>query len=49
MISPKHPNFIVNVLRAKSVDVKTLAELVKATVRRKFGITLEEEVMYIGY
>ena len=48
MISPKHPNFIVNVLNAKAEDVETLAQLVKATVKDKFGIVLEEEVIYVG-
>jgi len=44
MISPKHPNFIVNVFGAEACDVKNLITLAKAEVRRKFGITLEEEV-----
>ena len=47
MISPKHPNFIVNVLEAKASDVKTLIELVKNEVQGKFGIILEEEVQRI--
>lgn len=47
MISPKHPNFIVNVLDAKASEVKTLIKLVKYTVRGKFGIVLEEEVVYV--
>lgn len=47
MISPKHPNFIVNVLDAKAGDVKTLIKLVKAGVKEKFGIKLEEEVIYV--
>lgn len=48
MISPKHPNFIVNVLDAKAEDVKTLIKLVKTGVKEKFGIKLEEEVIYVG-
>jgi UDP-N-acetylmuramate dehydrogenase len=47
MVSPKHPNFIVNVLEAKASDVKNLIELVKSEVKNKFGIELEEEVMEI--
>ena len=47
MISPKHPNFIVNALGATASDVKALARLVKETVRQKFGIELEEEIMYV--
>ncbi|MDO8584510.1 MAG: UDP-N-acetylmuramate dehydrogenase [bacterium] len=47
MISPKHPNFIVNVLDASASDVKSLIKLVKSQVKKKFGIVLEEEVIYV--
>jgi UDP-N-acetylmuramate dehydrogenase len=47
MISPKHPNFIVNVLGAGSSDVMSLIVLVKAEVKRKFGVRLEEEVQLL--
>jgi len=47
MISPKHPNFIVNVLNAKAEDVKKLIKLVKFSVKSKFGIELEEEIIYV--
>lgn len=47
MISPKHPNFIVNVLGAESSDVHDLITLAKAEVHKKFGIRLEEEVQMI--
>ncbi|OGY64727.1 MAG: UDP-N-acetylenolpyruvoylglucosamine reductase [Candidatus Harrisonbacteria bacterium RIFCSPLOWO2_02_FULL_41_13b] len=47
MISPKHPNFIVNALDANAKDVKTLINLVKASVKRKFGVSLEEEIIYV--
>lgn len=47
MVSPKHPNFIVNTLQASSEDVKKLISLVKKSVRNKFDIELEEEVIYI--
>lgn len=47
MISPKHPNFIVNVLNATASDVKSLIKLVKSQVKKKFGIVLEEEVIYV--
>jgi UDP-N-acetylmuramate dehydrogenase len=45
MISPKHPNFIVNVLDAGSKDVEHLIRLARSKVKEKFGITLEEEIM----
>ncbi len=47
MISPKHPNFIVNVLGAQSSDVQNLITLAKAEVRKKFDIDLEEEVQLL--
>lgn len=47
MISPKHPNFIVNVLDAKASDVKKLIHLVTMKVRKQFTVVLEEEVMYV--
>jgi UDP-N-acetylmuramate dehydrogenase len=47
MISPKHPNFIVNALGAGSSDVANLITLAKAEVDRKFAIHLEEEVQLL--
>jgi len=48
MISPKHTNFIVNVLDARSADVMNLIALTKAEVDRKFGIRLEEEIQLLS-
>lgn len=47
MISPKHPNFIVNVDHASSADVRVLVEQAKQAVLEKFGIQLEEEIQYV--
>jgi UDP-N-acetylmuramate dehydrogenase len=47
-ISEKHANFILNEDSATASDVKGLIELVKKSVKEKFGIDLEEEVRYIG-
>ncbi len=46
-ISLKHPNFIVNLGSAKYEDVKKLIALAKVTVKEKYGIDLEEEIMYL--
>ncbi len=46
-ISEKHPNFFINTGNAKAEDVKQLIELVKKTVREKFGIVMEEEIMIV--
>ncbi len=48
MISTKHPNFIVNVKNAKARDVLALIKLVKSTLKRKFGISAEEEVQIVN-
>ena len=47
MISPKHPNFIVNALGARASDVKNLIQLIKEKVRKEFKIGLEEEIEYV--
>jgi len=45
VVSPKHPNFIVNVRGAKSADVLELIGLVKEKVKENFDIELVEEVL----
>lgn len=47
MISPKHPNFIVNTLEATANDVSNLIGLAKNEIKRKFNIELEEEIEYL--
>lgn len=47
MVSPKHPNFIVNVDHASASDVKALIAFVKKTIKEKFDVILEEEVIYV--
>ncbi len=48
LISPKHPNFIVNADKAKAQDVLALINLVKEKIKRKYGIVLEEEIKMVG-
>lgn len=46
-VSPAHADFIVN--RGHSArDVRILIETVKRAVKEKFGVLLDEEVVYIG-
>lgn len=47
VVSPKHPNFIVNMNDARSRDVVELMRLVKERVLDEFGIGLEEEVLIV--
>lgn len=44
----KHANIIVNTGNATSKDIRQLADLLKARVKEKFGIELQEEVQQLG-
>ncbi|HEX5429826.1 MAG TPA: UDP-N-acetylmuramate dehydrogenase [Patescibacteria group bacterium] len=46
-ISSKQALAIINPGNAKASDIKNLAEKIKAGVRNKFGVELEEEIVYI--
>lgn len=46
-VSTEHCNFIVNRGGAKSADVLQLADELKRRVRERFGLELEEEVIYL--
>jgi len=48
MVYEKHANIIVNVGRATAREVLELADEMKRRVHEKFGIVLEEEVMFLG-
>jgi len=43
-ISKLHANFILNTKRAKSSDVLYLMDLMRKTVKKRFGINLEAEI-----
>jgi len=46
-ISEKHANFIINVGNAKAKDVKELISLVEKEVKKKFGVVLEKEIIFL--
>lgn len=48
IISEKHANFIINTGFASSRDIYTLIRTIKAEVKSKFGVSLQEEVIYLG-
>ena len=48
-ISLEHGSFVVNTAKASAADVKQLIELVKKSIKDRFGLTLEEEVQYVGF
>lgn len=47
-VSPTHGNFIVNDGRATAADIRQLIERCRMAVRRKFGVELREEIVYLG-
>ena len=48
-ISEKHANFIINLGKAKASDVKKLINMEKIKVKKVFGVSLEEEVKFLGF
>jgi UDP-N-acetylmuramate dehydrogenase len=48
VVFARHANMIVNAGGATAADVLALAALMKARVRERFGVTLEEEVRFLG-
>jgi UDP-N-acetylmuramate dehydrogenase len=47
-VSPTHGNFIVNAGTATAAEIRGLIERCKADVRRRFGVELREEIVYLG-
>jgi len=47
-VSLRHANFIVNCGGASAAEIRQTAEHVKARVLARFGVLLEEEVLYVG-
>lgn len=46
-ISPKHSLSLINLGNASASEVKDLAKKIKGVVLEKFGVELEEEVLYV--
>jgi UDP-N-acetylmuramate dehydrogenase len=47
-VSPVHANFVVNEGGATAADVRALVRHCQAVVRKKFGVALREEIVYLG-
>ena len=47
-VSPTHGNFIVNAGGATAADLLSLIERCRSAVRDQFGVTLREEIVYVG-
>lgn len=48
LVSPTHANFIVNTGTATARDVRALVERCRAAVAGRFGVTLADEIVYLG-
>ena len=48
MFGQRHANFILNVRDASATEIRELAEFGKRAVFDRFGVELEEEVLYLG-
>lgn len=46
-VSRKHSNYMVNLGGARAKDVLKLIEFVKKAVKKRYGVTLEQEVQYL--
>jgi UDP-N-acetylmuramate dehydrogenase len=47
-VSPTHGNFIVNEGHATAADIRGLIDLCRSQVNERFGVTLDEEIVYVG-
>jgi UDP-N-acetylmuramate dehydrogenase len=47
--SEKHSNFILNLGHAKASDVKSLIELAQTRAAQELGLSLEKEVIFLGF
>lgn len=48
MIGKRHANFLLNVRGATATELRSLAQYAKVSVQERFGVDLEEEVLYLG-
>jgi UDP-N-acetylmuramate dehydrogenase len=47
-VSPTHANFIINDGSASAADIKTLIERCRSAVKDQFGVSLRNEIIYLG-
>jgi UDP-N-acetylmuramate dehydrogenase len=47
-VSESHGNFIVNQGQATAADIRQLIDLCRSQVNDRFGVTLQEEIVYLG-
>ncbi len=49
LVAAHHANLIYNPGRGRAADVQRLAKKLKKLVKNRFGVTIEEEVQYLGF
>lgn len=47
-VSPTHANFIINDGSAQAADIRELIERCRSAVRDQFGVSLQDEIVYLG-
>ena len=47
-VSTAHANFIVNEGQATAAEIRSLIDVCRSRVRERFGVTLLEEIVYLG-
>ena len=47
-VSPTHGNFIVNEGHATAAEIRSLIDLCRTRVSERFGVALQEEIVYLG-
>jgi UDP-N-acetylmuramate dehydrogenase len=47
-VSPTHGNFIVNEGHATAAEIRALIDLCRSRVSERFGVALQEEIVYLG-
>ena len=47
-VSTTHGNFIVNEGQATAAEIRSLIDLCRARVRERFGVALQDEIVYLG-
>ena len=47
-VSEKHANFIINLGKARAMDVQLLMEQIQQTVFRQTGVMLDPEITIVG-
>ena len=48
-VSDKHCGFVINAGEATAEDVRNVIRHVQEQVEEKFGVSLETEVMFLGF